>query len=254
MHQSIQLLAIRCPAWAKVTHAGTDLDIEATVVDDSGRPLPTVALRVSSDVRVRVSQRDPARWPTACPERHIEVPGTLCLGKGEPLSPASSREADTWWEWLREFITSQFFADRNQFWPSGRALHHGDAANVQLQMEAISAHTCFEEDVRNALENGKGWLAQKLPRLTKDGTRLVNQRAPCPRGCQKRRTPLPKGFNRKPHPILRKSCKKADIMFALVKLERERRKKDGEFWDQHPRKVCCGTMSHCPLKKGSRNE
>lgn len=253
MHQSFRLIASRCPAWAKVTHAGIGLDIDAAVVDDSGRPLPAVELRVSVNERVRVTQRDPARWPTACPERHIEVPGTFCLGKGEPLSPANTREADIWWEWLREFLVSQFFAERNHFWPSGRALHHGQAADVQLKMEAISAQTFLEDDVRHALEERKGWLAGQLPRLTKDGTRLVNQRAPCPRGCFKRRAPLSKGANRKLHPILRRSCKEKSILFSLIKLEHARRKSEMEFWDKHPRKVCCGTMFECPLKKESEN-
>ena len=249
MHQSLNLIAIKCPTWANVTKSGNGLDIDATVVDDSGRPRPNVRLRVWADSRVRVRERDPNRWPIACPERHIEAAGTFCLGKGDPLSPRDDREVYIWWDWLRQFLTSQFFADKERYWPSGRGLHHGKASDIQIKMEKLAQGTIFEDDVRFALEEGRGWLAERLPRLTKDQTRLTNLGAPCPRGCFKRKAPLPKGVHRKNHPVVRSNCREKDLIREIIRLEFDRRRCEKEFWLWHPRKVCCGTMTNCPLER-----
>lgn len=249
MHQSVHLIANKCPTWANATQSGNGLDIDATVVDDSGRPMPTVQLRVWADSRVRIKERDPHRWPIACPERHIEAAGTFCLGKGDPLSPKNNREVGIWWDWLRQFLISQFFADKERYWPSGRGLHHGKASDIQLKMEELARGTILEEDVRQALEEGRGWLAESLPRLTKDRKRLTNLCAPCPRGCFKRKAPLPKGIHRKKHPIIRGNCREKGLVHSIIRLEFDRRKCEAEFWYGHPRKVCCGTMVNCPLAR-----
>jgi hypothetical protein len=248
MHQFTRTIANRCPGWATAMRAAEGLDIDATIVSGSGRPMPVVRLHVWVDSRVRVKQRDPALWPEGCPERHIEWGGTFCLGKGTPLRPGTDAEADTWWEWLSEFLQAQFFADRNGFWPT-RFLHHGFAADVQLKMEELAAGTFFAEDVRQALDEGTGWLTGTLPRLTKDRSQLINLRSPCPRGCSTRKTKLPKGARRTCYPILRRGCSQRELVLSLVKLEYERRRKEVEFWKQHPRKVCCGTMRDCPLPR-----
>jgi hypothetical protein len=247
VHQYLGLISSRCPSWATVSQAGAELHIEAEVVGDSGRPMPSVALRAWVQVQLRVAQRGFRRWPEGCPERHIEAPGTFCLGKGKPLQPSTNEQADTWWEWLRLFVGAQFFADRNQFWPT-RFLHHGDASDVQIEMEDLARGTIFENDVNQAHDDRTGWLAEKLPRLTKDATHLVNLRAPCPRGCVRRKAPLPKGAHRKSYPVLRRACKQRQLVFSLVKLEYKRRKKEDEFWGHHPREICCGTMRDCPLR------
>jgi hypothetical protein len=117
-----------------------------------------------------------------------------------------------------------------------------------VDMEKLAAGTALQEDVRQALDENRGWLADSLPRLTKDKTRLVNLRSPCPRGCCKRKSPLPKSLGRVCYPKLRRGCKQRELVLALVKLEYARRRKEEEFWKQHPRKTCCGTMRECPLK------
>lgn len=249
----IDLLARRCPAWATIARSQDALDVDAAIESASGRPLPVVRLSVWVDYRLRVKQRAPALWPEGCPERHMESGGTFCLGKGAPLRPMTNGEADTWWEWLREFVKAQFFADRNAYWPT-RYLHHGDAADAQIEMEKISAGTVFEEDVRQALDEHRGWLAGDLPRLVKNKSRLVNLRAPCPRGCCKRKAPLPKGASRTCYPKLRKACKQRELALSLIRLEYKRREKEDEFWKTHPRKVCCGTMQRCPLRQEKDNQ
>lgn len=247
MHQFLELISKRCPGWAIVSQAGAEIHIDAAVIGDSGRPMPSVALRAWVQNRLRVAQRGFLRWPEGCPERHIEAPGTFCLGKGKPLQPATNDQADTWWEWLDKFLRAQFFADRNGFWPT-RFLHHGDASDLQIEMEDLARGTIFESDVKQAHDNRIGWLTEKLPRLTKDANSLVNLRAPCPRGCSKRKAPPPKGPGRKSYPVIRRRCDHRELMLALVKLELKRRKKEEEFWGQHPRKQCCGTMKECPLR------
>ena len=143
----------------------------------------------------------------------------------------------------------QFFADKERYWPSGRGLHHGRASDIQLKMEELARGTILEEDVRHALEEGRGWLAESLPRLTKDRKRLTNLCAPCPRGCFKRKAPLPKGIHRKKHPIIRGNCREKGLIHSIIRLEFDRRRCEAEFWNGHPRKVCCGTMVNCPLAR-----
>lgn len=252
MHRFVRLVLDRRPNWASARENGTGIDVDISLKTASGRPRPTVHLHFWADSQLRVKQREPKIWPEGCPERHIEREGTFCLGKARaPLRPSRDAEADAWWEWLKQFLYAQFFADKNGFWPSDRALHHGNAADSQLKMEELARSSFLETDVAMALEARTGWLAGKLPRLTKDQKHLTNLRSPCPRGCFKRKTPLPKGARRRVHPILRKGCKQKELILALIKLEYERRKKEDEFWASHPRKVCCGTMRDCPLRKKS---
>lgn len=201
--------------------------------------------------KILVKQRGKPRWPAGCPERHIESDGAFCLGVGAPIHPHSAADADTWWVWLKEFLDSQIFVDSNRYWPSGRTLHHGQAAHIQIEMEELSRGTFLENDVRRHLEEGDGWLSQHLPRLSKDGRSLINLRSPCPVGCFTRTGPPSKIQGRKKHAVLRRDCQQKTLLLALVKLELIRLKKENEFWQSHPRKTCCKSIVGCPLDKAT---
>jgi hypothetical protein len=138
----------------------------------------------------------------------------------------------------------------------------------QLKMEHAALGTSLEGDVRKALEERSGWLSRPLPRLpvarkkkkskkSKTGKakaalvrpNMLNLRSPCPRGCHKRKAPLPKGPDRKDYPILRKSCKQRPLLVQLIRLEQERREAETAFWTDCASKPCCGTMDDCPLRE-----
>jgi hypothetical protein len=104
----------------------------------------------------------------------------------------------------------------------------------------LACGSIFEDDVENALHAQTGWLAGEIPRLHKSGTKLVNLRAACPRGC-----------TRRGRPVLRRKCKKRQLMFEIVREERRRREAECNFWASFPRKQCCGTMDGCPLPRDS---
>ena len=119
-----------------------------------------------------------------------------------------------------------------------REWDHGEAGDTQAEMERLASKHGMEQDVKNAHFYRVGWLAVKdLPRLAKAKDRLVNGRAPCPKGCQKRR-----------HPILRRKCDKRETIFQLVKLEWQKRKQAADFWKAAEGQHCCGKMKNCPLK------
>jgi hypothetical protein len=207
----------------------------------SGRPFGPIQLAVKS-IAGALAVREasiPTRWPAGCPERHINHDGTFCIGEGAINSPHTAGDADLWWEALGKFLVGQRHAERSGEWLYPRSLHHGKASDHQRELERLAKGTQFEEDVERALHSRCGWLADELPRLHKDGTRLVNLRSPCPKGCEKRR-----------HPIVRRRCKQRELMFRLVKEEHLRREAERKFWEAYPRKQCCGTMKSCPLPRG----
>lgn len=238
MKPQLKLLRSRVPEWAALTaHAGS-LRLKVDLPRPSGVPDQPLTLRVwISDSKVDICEEPPRQWPHGCPERHINQDGTFCLGVGAPISPQSAEDADTWWSWLKQFILSQRVASRTGRWPSARALHHGDAVIYQLQLERLCLGTRFEAEVHSALEGECNWLSGDLPRLSKDGIRLVNLRSPCPRGCQ-----------RKGRPVIRRKCKSKEVVFEIVRAERRRRSEEARFWESWKSRPCCQTMKTCPLR------
>lgn len=243
MKPALRLISDTRPSWVVVARNGAGLDLLARAMHPGGRPDAPVSLfaYLAADNSVEVRECNPRQWPVGCPERHINKSGSFCLGVGEANRPTTLAHARCWWSWLHDFILGQRFADRFRRWPTSRALHHGDAHFHQLNLENLAAGTPFECEVAEALEVGSGWLAGAIPRLTREGTRLVNQRAPCPRGCVKRRKP-----------ILRRACKQKELIFKLVREERARRREDARFWAEFKGRTCCETMDVCPLAGKTR--
>lgn len=248
MNSQLKLLRANSPDWVVAKSHKACLRIVAQVELPSGRldaPLRLVARVVGATVSV--GEEEPRRWPRGCPERHINRDGSFCLGVGDPIAPKTASEAQHWWSWLREFIHCQRVAELEGIWPDTRTLHHGDAYKHQLRMEELSAGTLFESDVQIALQTGVGWLAGELPRLAKGAKRLVNLRAPCPRGCMYRQASASE--TRKRHPKLRRSCAHKELIYELIREERQRRAQEAQFWKSFQNHRCCDTMRNCPLRR-----
>lgn len=239
MSKQLDLVAVHLPKWASVTEARTHLDVSISSLP-SGKPVGAVALIIRSVAgQIRVSERSAGRrWPTGCPERHINYDGTFCVGEGPINSPQIADDAQIWWEALGNFLAGQRFADRRHEWPYPRSLHHGDASKHQVELERLAKGTEFEADVLRALELRTGWFANQSERPHRTEPRLTNLRNPCPLGCAK-------GKNR----IAKRKCKRKEQMFRLLREEYLRRRAEKKFWASYPRKICCGTMDGCPLRK-----
>lgn len=230
------------PEWILIERSGNTLFGAATIKRPNGGSWPAILLEISVSVGGKLQAREHPQksWPKFCPQRHINLGGFFCLGLAEVPRVLDATAARRWWEILSEHLQLQFVADATRTWPKNREWDHGDAGITQQQMETLVAdHPVLLADVRLAHLDGIGWLAGPLPRLSKDGKRLVNGRAPCPKGCLKRK-----------HPILRRACPDRDIVFRLVAFERLKRKQSSEFWDAVKGQACCGSMTACPLQRG----
>lgn len=241
------LLRGELPSWATTKSHARQLLVEAAVPRPNGNSWPavTIEISVSEDGKLQAREFPARRWPTFCPQRHINKGGHFCLGLSDiPLGLADvpivndANSARRWWEILASHLQTQFVADALKLWPPHLEWDHGEAGEIQSSMEQLVEQHGLLNDVKSAHLYGEGWLAGELPRLTKKADRLVNGRSPCPRGCKKRK-----------HPILRRACPKREVVFQLVKLEREKRKQSAFFWEAAKNEQCCGQMRNCPLKR-----
>ena len=127
------------------------------------------------------------------------------------------------------------------------------------EMETLAKPMGWEEDLWLAMFRGKGWLADRLPRISRDRRQVLNVRTPCPRGCRWKHRLLRKkscvadkcssGCNRLHKPVLRAECPNKDVIEELVLREHERRRIESEIVDILKRdgRKCCGSMKSCPL-------
>lgn len=240
MASQLELLKLHLPDWATVKSAKKFLVVETKVPRRRGGFWNIVTIEISPSAHKRVRAREfPAnRWPTFCPQRHINHGGHFCLGLSEVPAVDSEDAAIRWWKILNAHLELQFQADATRTWPAHLEWDHGEAGDTQAEMERLASEHGMEQDVKNAHFYHVGWLAAKdLPRLTKAKDRLVNGRAACPKGCLKRR-----------HPVLRRKCSKRDTIFRLVKLEWQKREQSVDFWKAVEGQPCCGQMKNCPLK------
>ena len=233
------LLKGELPSWATIKSHARQLLIEAAVPRPNGSFWPAVAIEISiaADGKLQAREFPAHRWPTFCPQRHINKGGYFCLGLADVPIVNDAADAQLWWEILALHLQTQFAADATKLWPPELEWDHGEAGEIQASMEQLAEPHGLLNDVRSAHFYGEGWLADELPRLTKKADRLVNGRSPCPRQCKKRK-----------HPILRRACPKREVVFQLVKLEREKRRQSALFWEAAKKEQCCGQMKNCPLK------
>ncbi|KPQ15965.1 MAG: hypothetical protein HLUCCO18_09890 [Rhodobacteraceae bacterium HLUCCO18] len=204
--------------------------------------------------------QDKRQLPEFCLERHINSDSTFCVFFRSEYPLEDSEAAKTWWSYLGIYLSNQLYAQRRGIWPLGSGLSHGEAAHVQVAMEALAEPLGWKDDLWLAMFRGKGWLAKPLPRISRQRDRVLNARSPCPRGCTWKHKLLRKescrtpsclsGCNRLHKPILRAECPNRTTIEELVLHEHERQRMESEIIDDLRKegKVCCGTMERCPLK------
>lgn len=240
MNKQLEHLKSHLPNWATVKSAKPFLVVDTSIPKPRGGFWNAVTIEISTSANDKLQAREfPAsRWPIFCPQRHINLGGHFCLGLSEVPTVRNQNTAIRWWEILRAHIVLQFQADATGIWPPWMEWDHGEAGNTQAKMERLARKCGLEQDVKNAHFYGVGWLAAKdLPRLARNKDQLVNGRAPCPKGCQKRC-----------RAILRRKCVRRTTIYELVKLERQKRQQSADFWKAAEGQNCCGKMKKCPLK------
>lgn len=178
------------------------------------------------------------RLPAFCPELHVNLGGDFCLGL-EAFASCSEPDVKRFWKATGEFLNNQEFAAKHGYWPSGRWLSHGDGADHQQEAERIAAEAAWADEYAAWIENQEGWLAGPLPRLSKDRSRLVNARSPCPRGCRARRGRI----------IVRSGCRHRVAVEGIIRIEYARQAAERDFFESLYRKEkrCCRRMRTCPL-------
>ncbi|MCF7699923.1 E2 domain-associated cysteine-rich protein [Loktanella sp. M215] len=205
--------------------------------------------------------QDKRQLPAFCLERHINPDSTFCVffRSEHPMQAPEGFKA--WWSHLGVYLNNQKYASKRGIWPLGSGLSHGEAAHVQVAMEELADPLGWKDDLWQAMFRGKGWLAQRLPRISKRRDRVLNARSPCPRGCTWKHKLLRKGSchtsvcdqgcGRLHKPILRADCPNRAVIENLVLLENERQRIEARIIDdlRSEGKKCCGTMKRCPLRE-----
>lgn len=205
--------------------------------------------------------------PKFCPERHINPGGTFCLFLDSTNPILTELELAAWWHGLAQFLQNQCFASSEGYWPITMGLSHGDAADIQLNMERLLTNfPRLQTEAWRGMFRREGWLGWSLPRVSRKG-RLYDGTRTCPRGCSgscQLHSQLPVGFSsvRSGQADVRltiNECKNPKLLAKIVVLESKRRRMEkvlikqmlsGGTQARRPLgKACCGTMKICPVKQ-----
>jgi Prokaryotic E2 domain/Cysteine-rich domain, C-terminal to E2 domain len=243
------LLRVSAPDWIQVEAETADTFLVRAQPTGHQTRTPTRCYNLYIEAArpvVAVRESSPgALLPVCCPERHINVDSTFCLGVTTDTDVLDGETAGQWWSRLNQYLRCQDYAHRLRKWPIGHGLSHGGAGEIEVIAENVARRMGLLDEYREGVQLGRGWVGGPLPRIAKDGSRLVNGRLPCPRNCVDK--------NRRPR--LRRECLRAcsmgDQLPKLVALERRRRLETERFFDELRNKgiQCCGTMNCCPLRR-----
>ncbi len=261
---SFDLILKNTPNWATVDTSRSDFArISASPPLEGGKPQTTfrLELRISASGGIKAfEQSDCRQWPGFCLERHINSDGSFCVFYRSENRIEDDEQATLWWSHLCSYINNQVFADRFKVWPQGAGLSHGEAAVEQVAMEMLAEPLGWKEELWQGMFRRSGWLAEKLPRVSKDKAIVLNSRSPCPRGCTRKHKGLRKhscvslecipGCRKEHKPILRAECPHREPIEQIILHEHRRQMIEADivqdlYRDGHR---CCQSMKHCPLR------
>lgn len=217
----LTLLLDKRPFWAEFVLAPAwTLWFNAAPPDLNGLAVGTTRLEVGLRkgtifVAERAGKR---RYPSYCPERHINEGGPFCLGLDEPEIQKGA-DAVGWWSRLHHFLVLQAMAEQTGAWPSVHAYSHGaEAARNELDARTIAEAFGLTDDYNAMLDGEANWLEQRVSSYDRPAARK-----PIPRSALQR----------------------------LIEHERARRRALQDFWRAEIARGrrCCGTMNDCPLKR-----
>jgi len=260
---SLDELLQQVPEWVEVeSRKSKKAVIRATCVRDSGAlgDVYSLAVEQLASDRIKIYEtKAEQKLPKCCVERHINSDSSFCLHLDSSKPVGSPKAARDWWNSLARYLSNQEYAARFGRWPINQGLSHGDAATTQVEMERLADTVGWRDEVLSSIFRGTGFLHDAPLRLSKDKSRFVNLRTPCPRGCKRLHFPYRKrscerhecktDCQRDHRPILRASCPNRDVIERLNRLEIKRRSQERELLNdlKQSKTPCCGTMKDCPL-------
>lgn len=259
---STEFLKKTAPDWVVINPLIVDkIQLIAKSILPSGAPSNQYFLQIyEAQGKLNVREfSDSKVLPLCCIERHINIDSTFCVFYGSIDLITSHDAAVRWWNGLRQFLSDQAYATKHRKWPSHRSMSHGDAAEVQLQMETLAIQNDWIKEILSGMFRNEGWLGGLMKRANSNSRQIFYQRGPCPRGCLYRHAPnlqkdcykkgCSKDCEKKHAQVLLTDCPNRNIVNDLIILEYERRKREYNYVQQIANKgiKCCGTMDDCPL-------
>ena len=234
LHEWSPSPAVRCGLLPEVGHTlscsvSTDLR-DGTAVDHDlvlfESPVPV------NRRTIFVFEKEPRKLPGFCPERHINLDGSFCLGlpEGDSDEIVSSTAADRWWAKLRGFLRLQVIASAVRRWPDDCSWPHGDAGLIESELEIA----------RLGLPQQVVAFARNTAISSSKPGRLHANRNMCPCGSGKR---------------IRR-CHEQSLV-RLVELAGMRDRELAKYWLSVKERPCCQTMDGCrlaPERRGGKSE
>ena len=234
-------LSATCPDWAKIVRSFPGgFEIEARPRRASGSTTRPYTLRVSTDPasgKVTVQEFPESRiLPKACPQRHINVDGSFCIGLRAGYLVEDRSSAANWCRNSAYSLRLKRPQKKSGNGPPLLQLSHGDAADIQLKAEMLADRLGKAEDYKNAVAFGIRPVAVYARQIRFPMGRLKNSGAKCVCGWIRS-----DGQTKK-----RWQCAK-DNDLCLPVLEAKRQRAEKSFWRHWEGLPCCGTMRECPL-------
>lgn len=242
----LKLLIDACPTSFDITDANKNQFNGVITMEDSFSPSSDIFNLEISCINRKVTVKEApeqAKLPSFCPERHINIDKSFCLGLSKEVAVYDSVTASIWWECIHNYLKNQTVADRTRSWPPQDSLSHGDAAKYQIRAENVANKLGLAEEYRKAMFSSSSWLRNLVNEVSeRDG---VFHPADLDQVLSKVNQTTPKlGKRRK---LLVRRVKK------LLSCELLRREEENAFWLSFEGSdiTCCQTMPGCPLKKAS---
>ncbi len=212
---------------------------------------------IEQDGRIAVLESKPVtRFPTCCPERHINPGGTFCLGLNVDLAEVTASAIEDWWLLLEEFLYVQFVVDQTGRWPSHKMLSHGAAGETHAKALVVASRLGIESDYEECLSGREGWVSELVTGYLQNEVICTRKSIPVNHISNRLMTSAEAMLSQRI--IGKKKIKKRKrrrLLHRLVALEVLRARQERKFWDvivDH-RVECCGTMIECPLQTTHRN-
>lgn len=215
MSDALGLLTSARPAWARfILSPSWDLWFDVYPPPHNGMGLGVTRLRLfRKGDGVGVAERaEHRRFPAYCPERHIVLGSSFCLGLNIRVIE-NSQDAGHWWSDLHHFLVLQVIAEQTGRWPVTHALSHGKgAAEDEIAARRLAQRLGIQDIYDRMLEGEENWLSKRVA-----ATNDIHEKG----------------------------------MRNLVRLERRRRSGVESFWRQQFARGlrCCGTMKACRLRE-----
>lgn len=231
MTAPIDLLLAAAPDWFTVqSHTAHQLRGDAAHGPWGAEPLDLTIL--SAPCPIVRETRPGTRFPSFCPDRHIQGDQTFCVGLRRP--PVDSlRRALAWWADLDQYLACQAIAEATRLWPPQNALDHGEAGLHHQRALRLADRLGIMDAYLDAYFDQPSWITSTG--LTKLGERKV--RLACPVVA---RAPRVKGGR-----------KARLLLLELVMAERARRAalKQYKALISKGTHTCCGAMRDCGFPK-----